>query len=365
MASNKVIVHDEKPYNAEPPLETLVQHHITPVDLVYARNHGPIERLDGATFKLKVDGLIREESLYTLEDLRNTFPKVEVVAALQCAGNRRKVMQERKNAEVEGILWGEGTIANVRWGGARLRDILLRAGVSESTDAEEGLHVCFASHVAACQEDDWFGSSVPLHKALDESGDALLAYELNGELLAPEHGYPFRVVVPGHTGARWVKWVDQITVSRRESGNYYHQQDYKVLPPQVKTHEMADSGDWWSKLPPLQAYDLNSVIAVTKVDPTTRTLNVKGYALGGPSGQVKGVEISVDEGRSWSPAKITYQEGRWSWTLWEASVGISDDSELHGTVCSRAVDEQGNRQSPDTDWNLRGVGYSGFGKREF
>ncbi len=128
---------------------------------------------------------------------------------------------------------------------------------------------------------------------------------------------------------------------------------------------MADSEDWWSKLPPLQASVLNSVVAVAKVDPTTRTLSVKGYALGGPSGQVQGVEISIDEGRSWSPAKITYQEGRWSWTLWEVNVGISDDSELHGAVCSRAVEEQGNNQSPDTDWNLRGVGYSGFEKREF
>ena len=86
-------------------------------------------------------------------------------------------MKNRKNANVEGIMWGEGTIANVRWGGVQLRDLLLRAGITEDI-GQEDLHVCFGSHSMACEEEDWYGSSVPLAKALSESGDVLVAYEV-------------------------------------------------------------------------------------------------------------------------------------------------------------------------------------------
>lgn len=129
---------------------------------------------------------------------------------------------------------------------------------------------------------------------------------------------------------------------------------------------MADNEDWWSKVPPLQACPLNSSIAEAKVDSGARTLAVRGYAVGGPSGQVKSVEVSIDEGRSWVPTKITYQEGQWSWTLWEAIVKLPDgDAGLHGKVYSRSVDAQGNQQKPDSDWNLRGVNYSGYGQTEY
>lgn len=85
-------------------------------------------------------------------------------------------MQDKKSKPVEGLLWGQGTIANVRWGGVRLRDLLLRSRIRPVVSGT--LYACFASHVTACEEDAWFGSSVPLEKVLDEQGDALLAYEV-------------------------------------------------------------------------------------------------------------------------------------------------------------------------------------------
>lgn len=87
-------------------------------------------------------------------------------------------MAETKHRDVEGIKWGEGTICNAKWTGIRLRDIILRAGLDSAYNDKTKLHVCFASHVAKCQEDDWFGSSVPLEKAIDPNGDVILAYEV-------------------------------------------------------------------------------------------------------------------------------------------------------------------------------------------
>ena len=88
-------------------------------------------------------------------------------------------MVEKKKRAVAGLLWEEGTVCNAKWGGAKLRDILLHSKVQSRTDADgEGiLHVCFASHVTLCEEDSYYGTSVPLSKIMEEDGDAILAYE--------------------------------------------------------------------------------------------------------------------------------------------------------------------------------------------
>ena len=78
---------------------------------------------------------------------------------------------------VRGVTWDCGVIANCRWGGVRLRDILLRAGI-DGSQSMEGLHVWFASHVSVCQDDSYYGGSIPLSKAMDPEGDVLLAFDV-------------------------------------------------------------------------------------------------------------------------------------------------------------------------------------------
>jgi len=85
-----------------------------------------------------------------------------------------------------------------------------------------------------------YGASVPVEKALGEAGECVLAYEMNGEPIPRDHGYPVRAVVPGHVAARSVKWVEKVIVSSDESDSHWQQHDYKgfcpgaqqrVLPP--------------------------------------------------------------------------------------------------------------------------------------
>jgi sulfite oxidase len=88
-------------------------------------------------------------------------------------------MSARTGHKAEGLPWGEAALANCAWTGARLRDVLSAAGVRDPVQSE--LHACFTSHSQKCQEDDCYGGSVPLEKALDSDGDVLIAYEVSLE----------------------------------------------------------------------------------------------------------------------------------------------------------------------------------------
>ncbi|KAJ6544829.1 Oxidoreductase, molybdopterin-binding domain-containing protein [Mycena vulgaris] len=352
--SDQLTVQGTEPFNAEPPAAALVEFEYTPEDLVYCRNHGPVCEYPEETYAITVRCADAAPFRISMSELR-AFPKAQVVAVLQCAGNRRKEMGAIK--PVNGVAWADGVVANCKWGGVRLCDVLKRTGFRVNNYA----HVSFASYATLCQDDKYYGASIPLKKALTVEDDVLLAYEMNDEMLSADHGGPLRVVVPGYLGARWVKWVDTIILSERESPNYYQQRDYKILPPEVDSK--AAALPLWSKFPSMTALPLNSVVAsVTPIPteaPSLTTIHVKGYALPGAPicGNVSAVEVSVDEGATWTPATITYQEGKWSWTLWEATV---DGVAPTGMVYSRAKDETGGVQNREGNWNLRGVAFNGW-----
>jgi sulfite oxidase len=91
--------------------------------------------------------------------------------AHECAGNRRKEMSAI--APVFGVAWEDGVIANAKWTGVRLCDVLMHVGVEASANT----HACFSSHVDRCQDDEYYGASIPLSKALSRDEDVLLAFK--------------------------------------------------------------------------------------------------------------------------------------------------------------------------------------------
>ena len=84
-----------------------------------------------------------------------------------------------KLKEVNGIDWFDGAVMNCRWRGPRLRDVLLKSGVKIPRDKWSSAHVAFACFQTPCQDDEWYGASIELGRAMREDADVILALEVS------------------------------------------------------------------------------------------------------------------------------------------------------------------------------------------
>ncbi|TYG52672.1 hypothetical protein ES288_D09G047100v1 [Gossypium darwinii] len=188
-------INSKVPFNAEPPRSALASSYVTPVDLFYKRNHGPIPVVDDIErYCVDICGLIGTPKKLYMRDVR-MLPKYDVTATLQCAGNRRTAMS--KTRKVRGVGWDVSAIGNAVWGGAKLADVLELIGIPKLTCSTQsgGKHVEFVS-IDKCKEENGgpYKASIPLSQATNPEADVLLAYEMNGEPLNRDHGYPLRVL---------------------------------------------------------------------------------------------------------------------------------------------------------------------------
>ena len=129
-------VRSAKPFNGEPPAVLLPDNYVTPEEMLFVRNHLPVPEVDSASYSLRVlgPGLPSDGVSLSLSDLKRKFPRVEVTAALTCAGTRRAGMGSRSCIDptaVRGLGWDVSAMGNLVWAGARLRDVLLYAGLRE------------------------------------------------------------------------------------------------------------------------------------------------------------------------------------------------------------------------------------------
>ena len=350
------------PFNCEPPLKDLMEAgFITPSALHYVRNHGAVPKCSWATHTLTVDGLVDKPTTFTMDDLL-AMPAREIPITLVCAGNRRK--EENLTAQTIGFNWGAAGHGCSVWKGVLLRDVLLKCGVK--TPKQGAHHVCFVGKESMPK--GRYGTSIVWHTAMDPACDVMLAYEQNGEKLMPDHGYPLRLVIPGFIGGRMIKWLTEISVTEKESDNYFHFNDNRVLPEHV-TAEIATAEGWWYK-PDYIINDLNINSAVSSPDHEEvlaltgkgQTYAIKGYAYNGGGRKVIRVEVSIDGGKTWTLSTLTHPEkptkyGKyWAWCFFEQEVSVAEmwknkDAEI---LC-RGWDCAMQRQPEKLVWNVMGM----------
>lgn len=353
-------VHSAKPCNAESPVEALDQF-ITPTEKFYVRNHLWAPKINPESYRLTIELPDGEEISYTLQDLKK-FEQVIITTTLQCSGNRRKHMTEGARY-TNGLQWGIGGLSTAVFKGVRLRDVLADAGF-KAEDAEESeiKHVIFQGAEA-------YGASVPLEKALSRHGDVLLAHEMNGQPLSQDHGFPIRSLVPGHVAARSVKWLNRIVLSEDESQSQWQQRDYKCFGP----NESGSSVDWTSA-PAIQETPVQSAIVSLKDLPRgdrllqvygleEEAVEVKGYAFAGGGRAIIRVDVSPDDGRTWTQAELLSDDAlgskRWAWKQWRLVI----PRRLAGrNFVVKAVDDGYNTQPENFEpfYNFRGNLTSGW-----
>ncbi|MFG2043643.1 sulfite oxidase [Dactylosporangium sp. NPDC048998] len=339
-----MLIHTAEPFNAEPPPAALAGHPITPTDTFYSRNHGNIPRIDPATWRLSVDGLVERPLELSLADLQSRFEHHTVVATLVCAGNRRGELMAVRDIPGQ-TPWRSAAISTARWTGVRLRDVLTAAGLRG-----EAHHIAFtaADRATGIDPPQTFGGSIPADKAT--AGEVLLAWRMNDEPLPVAHGAPVRVVVPGYVGARSVKWVERITAQPHPSSSYFQALDYRILTAETDP-DRAPAGSGLS----LGVAALNSAILTPSegshvlAGPNV----VTGYATAGEHRAVARVDVSADGGKTWRVADIEPSPGPWAWALWHATVNLPPG---RVEITARAWDTSAATQPehPEPLWNPLG-----------
>ena len=181
------------------PLEGL-RYPITPTGMHYLLTHFDIPAVDIANWSLTVGGLVSTPMTLKLDEIKKR-PVRTIAATMECAGNGRALMSPRPISQP----WMLEAVSTAEWTGASLRELLAEAGLSI-----EAVEILFTGLDRGIQGDElqYYQRSLSLSEANRE--EILLAYEMNGLPLQPQHGYPLRLVVPGWYGMTSVKWLDRI-----------------------------------------------------------------------------------------------------------------------------------------------------------
>ena len=319
-------------------------HFLTPADSFFTRSHAPTPEIDVAAWRLEVAGLVERSATFTFAELFREFPRHEVAATMVCAGLRRDEFLSIGPLPGE-LPWGPEPASNGHWGGIRLRDVLQRVGVQGPAKYVEFIGL---DRVERHGETFGFGGSIDLEKAL--RSEVLLASELNGAPLPPDHGFPLRAVVPGWIGARSVKWLGRIVLSAEPSRNYFQTKAYRFQRT-TNPNDIRDvtSGSELNVLP------LNAVVLSPTRDevvPAGR-VEVRGWAMGSAGRPLRSIEISPNAGRDWYPVRIAVAPSEWTWTFWEAAVELTPGTHM---LAARASDCSGATQPAAVGdmWNVKG-----------
>jgi len=339
-----LIKRSYRPPNFETPVEYF-RDVLTRNDAFFVRYHlAGVPTVEARKWRLKVGGEAAG-SAFTVDfdSLRRDYPAHELVAVCQCSGNRRGMFEPH----VQGVEWGVGAMGNARWKGARLRDILARAGVKK-----EAIEVAFnGADSAPLEATPDFVKSIPADIALNEN--TLVAWEMNGKPLPHWNGFPARLIVPGWTGTYWVKHLTDVDVRAKPQGGFWMNPAYRVPAGKFPAADRFQTQETPANAP-ITDIVVNSLVTSLRDGQrfhAGQVIDVAGVAWDGGRG-IRRVDVSVDSGRSWQAAELGRDLGRFSFRSFSHKVKARQKGPA--VVMVKATNNRGDTQVPELIFNPAG-----------
>ncbi len=324
--------------SARTPLQDLCGT-ITPSSLHFERHHSGVPTIDPNAHELLLDGLVERPLVFTLKDLRR-FPSVSRIHFVECAGNSGR---EHEGRPGETVQKSHGLLSNTEWTGVLLKTLLDEAGLKRAA----------RWIVAEGSDASRLSRSLPLDKALD---DVLVAYGQNGEPLRPEQGYPLRLIVPGWEGNVNIKWVDRMMVTHEAFMTRDEAASYTDLMPDGKAR-------WFTFV--MEAKSVITRPSGEQVLDGRGFYEISGLAWSG-RGRIKRVEISTDNGKTWTDARLdsaalpkaaTRFSLPWKWEGGEAALQsrCTDETGYVQPTREQLISVRGLHRGPDGFNHFNGI----------
>jgi sulfane dehydrogenase subunit SoxC len=315
------------------PLEAL-RHEITPPGLHYLLIHYDIPAVDPAAFVLEIGGAVKQPLTLSLDDLRARERVAEPIT-FECAGNGRALLEPRPLSQP----WLTEAVGTAEWGGTLLQPLL-----DEARPSADAVEVLFSALDRGIEG----GVQQTYERALPiaEAEQALLAYEMNGQPLLPQHGFPLRLVVPGWYGMTNVKWLTRITVLEEPFSGFQNAVAYRMYGADGEPGEPVTRMLPRSLMAPPGVPEF--MTRERHVEPGPVTL--VGRAWSG-YGSIERVEVSTDDGSTFTAAVLDPSLGTHAWRGWRFDWDAPPGEHV---LSSRATDSAGNTQPLEPPWNLKG-----------
>lgn len=324
-----------RPPNYETPIDYF-KDVFTPNDAFFVRYHlSVIPEVGAADWRLKVGGDAATTPFELTLDQLKALEAVEVAAVCQCSGNRRGLF----DPHVPGVEWGYGAMGNAKWKGARLKDILAKAGLKDSVreivlDGADG---------PPLDKTPDFIKSIPASKAAES--DVIVAYEMNGKPLPHWNGFPARLIVPGWTATYWMKHLTSIQAVSQPFDGFWMKSAYRIPQGTFPVVSRFLSQDTAANTP-ITEMVVNSLIVSPREGGKANArgeIVVTGIAWDGGYG-ITTVGVSTDGGKSFGEAKLGPDSGRFSFRPWSYSFRPKAKGPV--TIMAAATNRIGQTQTP-------------------
>lgn len=330
----RLIQLTDRPPNYATPVEAFSSI-VTPNDRFFVRYHydGVPSQTELDAWSLTVGGDGAGKSVTLKRSDLLDLPQTDVLAVLQCSGNRRGFV----TPHVAGVEWTDGAMGCARWQGPALRDVLKLAGVKSGT-----IEVWFDGvDQPPYPSIPHFRKSLPLDKAMD--ANTIIALSMNNAPLPLLNGHPVRLVVPGWTGTYWMKHLSKIEVSQAPLTDYWMKTAYRV-PAGLFPVQMPFASQKTDTTEPVTEIVVNSLIAdpLEGAEVDRSGFTIRGIAWDRGNG-IRRVEVSLDGGRTWQDALLDRPAGNYAFRRFSLQTGLMRPSAY--TLVCRATSNSGERQA--------------------